>query len=142
MALDEIKESLAGKWKMDRSENFEEFLKAVGVNLVLRKLAPLAKPTMTISVEGETIISITDMGIRKEEDTFKLGEPFEKEREGEMLRICATWEDGKLKVTGQPLDPKSKMKAPTIYRERVDDEMLLTMCVGDVVCKRYFKRLE
>ncbi|OWF39777.1 cellular retinoic acid-binding protein 1-like [Mizuhopecten yessoensis] len=142
MALDQIKDSLVGKWKMDRSENFEEFLKEVGVNMVLRKLAPLAKPTMNISIEGETIKIITDIAVRREEDFFKLDEVFEKEREGEMFRGCATWEDGKLKITGTPLNSKSKMKAPTIYRERVGDEMLLTMCVSDVVCKRYFKRLE
>ncbi|XP_033748429.1 fatty acid-binding protein, liver-like [Pecten maximus] len=127
---------------MDRSEKFDEFLKEVGVNMVLRKLASLAKPTMTISVEGEIIKIITDIAVRREEDSFKLDEPFDKEREGEMFRGCATWEDGKLKMTGTPLDSRSKMKAPTIYREKVGEEMLMTMCVGDVVCKRYFKRLE
>ena len=30
MALDEIKEQLGGKWKLDRSENFDEFLKELG----------------------------------------------------------------------------------------------------------------
>lgn len=30
MALEEIKSQLCGKWKLDRSENFDEFLKELG----------------------------------------------------------------------------------------------------------------
>ena len=30
MALEEIKSQLGGKWKLDRSENFDEFLKELG----------------------------------------------------------------------------------------------------------------
>jgi hypothetical protein len=30
MALEEIKLQLGGKWKLDRSENFDEFLKELG----------------------------------------------------------------------------------------------------------------
>ncbi|XP_069135990.1 LOW QUALITY PROTEIN: sodium/calcium exchanger regulatory protein 1-like [Argopecten irradians] len=142
MALDKIKEDLVGKWKMDRSENFDEFLKAVGVNMLLRKMASLGKPTMTISVEGEIITVALDIAVRKEQDSFKLDEPFETQREGEKLKMSPTWEDGKLKLTATPIDPNSKLNPPTIYRERVGDEILMTMDVGDVRCKRYFKKLE
>jgi hypothetical protein len=33
MALEEIKSQLCGKWKLDRSENFDEFLKELGKSL-------------------------------------------------------------------------------------------------------------
>lgn len=32
MALEEIKEKFVGVWKLDRSENFQEFLQEVGKN--------------------------------------------------------------------------------------------------------------
>lgn len=34
---------------MESSDNFDEFLKAQGINIVKRKLAPLANPTLTFS---------------------------------------------------------------------------------------------
>ena len=43
-------------WKFDSCKNFDAFLKDLGVNVVLRKLAMAAKPTVTISrrqIEGE-----------------------------------------------------------------------------------------
>lgn len=35
MALDEIKSELGGKWKLDRSENFDDFLKELGEHFFL-----------------------------------------------------------------------------------------------------------
>lgn len=35
MALEEIKLQLGGKWKLDRSENFDEFLKELGKCFIL-----------------------------------------------------------------------------------------------------------
>lgn len=35
MALEEIQSQLGGKWKLDRSENFDEFLKELGKSLSL-----------------------------------------------------------------------------------------------------------
>ena len=43
-------------WKFESCNNFDAFLKDIGVNVVLRKLAMAAKPTVTISrrqIEGE-----------------------------------------------------------------------------------------
>ena len=43
-------------WKFDSCKNFDAFLKDLGVNVVLRKLAMAARPTVTISrrqIEGE-----------------------------------------------------------------------------------------
>ena len=43
-------------WKFDSMNNFDAYLKDLGINVVLRKLAMAAKPTVTISrrqIEGE-----------------------------------------------------------------------------------------
>ena len=43
-------------WKFESCNNFDAFLKDLGVNVVLRKLAMAAKPTVIISrrnIEGE-----------------------------------------------------------------------------------------
>ena len=41
-------ETFLGTWKFERSDNFEEYLKALGISAPLRKLAGLTSPTVTI----------------------------------------------------------------------------------------------
>ena len=38
-----------GSWRLVSSENFEAYLKELGINVVLRKLAFLVTPTVTFS---------------------------------------------------------------------------------------------
>ena len=41
MALEEIKEKFVGVWKLDRSENFQEFLQEVGKSKISRFIEKL-----------------------------------------------------------------------------------------------------
>lgn len=45
-------EQYVGKWNLVESDNFENYLKQVGVGLVTRKAAAATKPTLEISVNG------------------------------------------------------------------------------------------
>merc|ERR1711874_361148 len=42
-----------GKYKLATSENFEEFMKVLGVGLITRKLGNKTSPTVTITKEGD-----------------------------------------------------------------------------------------
>merc|ERR1712004_297924 len=42
-----------GKYKLATSENFEEFMKVLGVGLLTRKLGNKTSPTVTITKEGD-----------------------------------------------------------------------------------------
>ena len=53
-------ETFFGTWKFESSDNFEEYLKALGISAPLRKLAGLTSPTVTIK--------------RGDEGGFQLGE--------------------------------------------------------------------
>lgn len=142
MALEEIKEKFVGVWKLDRSENFQEFLQEVGVGLPLRKMASLAKPEMTISIENDNKIKIVmKTGFFTQEDCFYLNEEFLKEMQGTLMKAIASYEDGMIKMTNTPVDPNSKVKQQVIHRERVGDEIILTLHTGNVVCKRYMKKI-
>lgn len=46
-------DALIGTWKLETSENFEELLKELGVNMVLRKAATATKPNAEISKNGD-----------------------------------------------------------------------------------------
>ncbi|KAJ8312420.1 hypothetical protein KUTeg_009793, partial [Tegillarca granosa] len=87
MAMEEIKAKFVGKWKVDRSENFDDFLKEVGVNFALRKIASLAKPVMDITIEeGDKVKIAMHIGIKDQIDMFKFGEEYEKEMDGNKLK--------------------------------------------------------
>lgn len=44
-----------GSWKLEKSEGMDEFLKAMDVGLVKRKLINSSSPTFTIELDGEKV---------------------------------------------------------------------------------------
>ncbi|XP_055022510.1 cellular retinoic acid-binding protein 2-like, partial [Boleophthalmus pectinirostris] len=68
----------SGKWKMKSSENFEELLKALGVNVFLRKIAVTAasSPAVEISQQDETLSIKTSTSVRTTNVSFTVGETF------------------------------------------------------------------
>lgn len=45
-------DQFVGKWNLVESDNFEAYLKQVGVGLVTRKAAAATKPQLNITVNG------------------------------------------------------------------------------------------
>uniref|UniRef100_A0AAY4BMU9 Cytosolic fatty-acid binding proteins domain-containing protein n=1 Tax=Denticeps clupeoides TaxID=299321 RepID=A0AAY4BMU9_9TELE len=78
-----------GVWKMILNENFEEYLKALDVNVAVRKIATLLKPDKDIAHNGNHFIIKTISAFRK----------FEEDLAGVDDRKCMTtisWDDDKL----------------------------------------------
>uniref|UniRef100_A0A673UEZ4 Cellular retinoic acid binding protein 2 n=1 Tax=Suricata suricatta TaxID=37032 RepID=A0A673UEZ4_SURSU len=73
--------NFSGNWKIIRSENFEDLLKVLGVNVMLRKIAVAAasKPAVEIKQEGDTFYIKTSTTVRTTEINFKIGEEFEEQ---------------------------------------------------------------
>ncbi|NXW78048.1 RABP2 protein, partial [Hirundo rustica] len=73
--------NFSGNWKMKSSENFEELLKALGVNMMLRKIAvaAAAKPAVEIRQDGESFYIRTSTPVRTTEIRFRVGEEFEEQ---------------------------------------------------------------
>ncbi|KAL3858256.1 hypothetical protein ACJMK2_012853 [Sinanodonta woodiana] len=138
MALAEIKAQLGGNWKLDRSENFEEALKEMGMNLLIRKLAGAVSSSLEIDVVDNLVRIVAKASLFSRTITFKLNEEYEEEFEGINMKCVSTWEDGKLKTTSEPKEA-GKVKPQKFVRERVNDELVQTMWVGDVKCVRIFK---
>ncbi|KAG8001220.1 Cellular retinoic acid-binding protein 1, partial [Nibea albiflora] len=70
-----------GTWKMKSSHNFEELLKALGVNPMLRRVAVAAasKPHVEIKQNGEHFYIKTSTTVRTTEINFLVGEEFNEE---------------------------------------------------------------
>ena len=105
-------EEFIGTWKFVSSDNFEEYLKALGIPLPLRKLANLTTPTVIIKrVDGESTYCwdfllhfifnpdvrfsvTTDAVVRAVTVTFKLGESVEENTVGKtyfMMKLSKTF---------------------------------------------------
>uniref|UniRef100_A0A3P8UST6 Cellular retinoic acid-binding protein 1 n=1 Tax=Cynoglossus semilaevis TaxID=244447 RepID=A0A3P8UST6_CYNSE len=85
----------AGNWEMKSSENFEELLKALNVNMMLRMIAVKAasKPQVEISQDGETLSIKTSTTVRTTHITFTVGQEFnETTVDGRPCTSFPRWE--------------------------------------------------
>lgn len=140
MSSDEIKAKFGGKWKVYKNENFDEFLKDIGLNFVMRKAAANGSPTHVITVDGDNIKIDIDAGIKKMEECLKLNtEVARKGERGNEVKTMTTYADGILTMVNTPVDTKEKPM--TLTREIVGEDLVLTMSRGDVVAKRIFKKV-
>merc|ERR1712012_748543 len=71
-------ENIAGKYKFDKQENFDEFLKAQGIGMIKRKAVASFKPETTITVNGHkfTFENTTPLKTTRKTE-FTLDEAFE-----------------------------------------------------------------
>ncbi|KAJ6664189.1 hypothetical protein lerEdw1_008406 [Lerista edwardsae] len=119
--------NFAGTWKMKSSENFDELLKVLGVNAMLRKVAVAAasKPHVEIRQDGDQFYIKTSTTVRTTEINFKVGESFEEETvDGRKCRSLPTWETENKIYCKQTL---LEGEGPKTYwtRELVGDELIL-----------------
>ncbi|XP_023283876.1 uncharacterized protein LOC111671097 [Seriola lalandi dorsalis] len=90
---------LNGYWKMISNDNFEEYLKALDVNVAIRKIATLLKPDKDIFHDGDHIIIKTLSTFKNYNMDFYVGKEFEEDLSGVDDRKCMTtitWEGDKL----------------------------------------------
>ncbi|MEQ2161577.1 Cellular retinoic acid-binding protein 1 [Xenoophorus captivus] len=82
--------NFAGNWKMKSSDNFEELLKALGVNAMLRKVAVAAASTPQVEIrqDGEQFYIKTSTSVRTTEINFRIGEEFNEETvDGRKVKV-------------------------------------------------------
>ncbi|XP_064460511.1 fatty acid-binding protein-like [Ornithodoros turicata] len=125
--------SLVGKWKLHESENFDEFLKALGVGMTWRKLASTSKPVVEIKNEGDQWSLKTSTFLKTSEIKFKLGEEFEENRiDGVTVKTVINLDGDKL-VQKQFGD-----KEVSIVREVDNGELKVTCTLDNIVSTRKY----
>ncbi|KTF95450.1 hypothetical protein cypCar_00018434 [Cyprinus carpio] len=133
----------SGSWKMKSSENFEELLKALGVNVFLRKIAVAAasKPAVEITQQGESLSIQTSTSVRTTHVSFTVGESFsEATVDGRPCTSFPKWETDR-KISCEQTLQKGEGPETSWTRELTNDgQMILTMRAGDVVCTRVYER--
>nr|XP_033789692.1 myelin P2 protein-like isoform X1 [Geotrypetes seraphini]XP_033789693.1 myelin P2 protein-like isoform X1 [Geotrypetes seraphini] len=111
-----------GSWKLVDSENFDEFMKSLGVSSSVRIVGNVLKPTLILTKRGDYYTMRTETTFKTTEILFKLGIEFDEttadERKAKTLII---FEDNAL-IQTQKWDDKEII----IKRELVDEQMVVT----------------
>ncbi|XP_056335831.1 fatty acid-binding protein, heart [Danio aesculapii] len=127
-----------GTWNLKESKNFDEYMKGIGVGFATRQVANMTKPTTIISKEGDVFTLKTVSTFKSTEINFKLGEEFdETTADDRKVKSIITLDGGKL-LHVQKWDGKET----TLLREVSDNNLTLTLTLGDVVSTRHYVKAE
>ncbi|XP_061786886.1 fatty acid-binding protein, heart [Nerophis lumbriciformis] len=131
-------QTFVGTWNLKSSENFDEYMKQLGVGFATRTVGNMTKPTTIISVEGDKVTVKTQSTIKNTELSFKLGEDFEETTaDDRKVKSIVTIDGGKM-VHIQRWDGKET----SLVREVNGNALTLTLTMGDVVCTRSYEKAE
>lgn len=133
---------MEGKYERVSAENYDEALKALDVNFLLRKAATASTPIMEVSKEGDVYTIKTSTTLKSMELKFELGKEFEETTpDGRPVTAIVTQEGDKL-ICVQTAKKEGHKSTKTI-REFKEDECVMTMEVigTGVTCTQTFKRI-
>lgn len=122
------------KFKLNSSVKFDEYMKALGVGLVVRKMGNAVSPVIELTQNGDEYTLTSQSTFKNTTITFKLGEEFQEETpDGRSVKTTITQDGNKL------VQVQKGEKETTIIREFSDDEVKMTLTVDDIVCTRIYK---
>ncbi|XP_030760275.1 fatty acid-binding protein, adipocyte isoform X2 [Sitophilus oryzae] len=127
---------LGKKYKLESSENFDEFMKELGVGLVTRKVGNAVSPVVELNKDGEDYVLTSNSTFKNVVLKFKPGVEFDQETpDGRKVKATITVDGNTLKEVQKGADGK----LTTIDRTFSDDEIKMIMTVGDITATRIYK---
>ncbi|XP_060798022.1 fatty acid binding protein 4a [Neoarius graeffei] len=128
-------DKFVGTWKMVSSENFDDYMKALGVSFPTRQVGNRTKPNFIFNVNDQGVICMKSQSTFKTtEAKFKLNEAFEETTaDDRKTKTVVSLENGKL-VQKQTWNGKET----TLEREVTDGKLIATCKMGDVVAVRTY----
>ncbi|XP_034278225.1 myelin P2 protein-like [Pantherophis guttatus] len=130
-------EQFLGTWKLILSENFDEYMKELGINFAQRQLGSLAKPKVIITMGKDVITIRTETIFTVNEISFQLDQEFEERTIDNRLAKSIVTKDNDTLIHIQ----KWNGNHTTIKRKIVDGNMVLEYIFNDVISTRVYKRV-
>ena len=134
--------SATGKYERVSEEKYDDFLKALGLNFMLRKAATVSTPVMEVSELGGVWSIKTSTSLKAMELKFKVGEAFDETTpDGREVSAIVTIDGNKF--ISEQTAKKSGQKSTKTIREFTGTECIVTMTIvgSDIVCVQKFKKL-
>jgi len=136
-------DTFKGKYERTSAENYEEFLKALDVNFLLRKAATVSTPVMDVSEDGGVWTIKTSTTLKSMELKFEVGKEFdETTADGRDVSALVTVDGNKFVCVQKA--KKDGHKSTKSIREFTGEECIYTMTIDgndDLVCVQKFKRV-
>ncbi|XP_060878986.1 fatty acid-binding protein, muscle-like [Metopolophium dirhodum] len=128
------------KYKLDTSENFDEYMKALGVGLVKRTLGNSATPVVELTKTSDGKLALSSNSTMKNSlIVFSLNEEFVEETlDGRKVNSIIR-QDGNKLVHVQKSDKHSET---TIVREFNPDELKMVLTIDKITCTRIYKPVD
>ncbi|KAM7105960.1 fatty acid-binding protein, adipocyte-like [Molossus nigricans] len=129
-------DAFLGTWKLVSSENFDDYMKEVGVGFATRKVAGMAKPNMIIAVSGDVMNIKSESTFQNTKISFKLGQEFDKvTADDKKVKSTVTLHGGVL-MQVQTWDGKFT----TIKRKHVDNDLVVECTMKGITSTRVYER--
>ncbi|KAG7465674.1 hypothetical protein MATL_G00156080 [Megalops atlanticus] len=129
-------DAFCGTWKLVDSQNFDDYMKALGVSFATRQVGNVTKPTIVISQDGDKVTVKTLSTFKNTEICFKLGEEFdETTADDRNCKSTISLEGDKL-VHVQKWDGKETK----FVREIKDGKMIMHLSFEDVQAVRTYEK--
>ncbi|XP_019875794.1 probable fatty acid-binding protein isoform X2 [Aethina tumida] len=133
MVLDSI---FGKKYKLETSEKFDEYMKALGVGLVTRKMGNAVSPVVDLAKEGDEYVLSSVSTFKNVIIKFKPGVEFDQETpDGRKVKATITVDGNTLHEVQKGADGKTT----TIDRTWTDDEIKMVMTVDNITATRVYK---
>ncbi|KAM9325508.1 retinol-binding protein 5 [Gastrophryne carolinensis] len=132
-------EELNGRFELVSQENLEEYLKALNINVALRKIVLLLKPEKEFVVEGKHMIVKMLSTFRNYIMDFTLGEEFDEDLgpvDGRKCKTTVTWEGNKLVCV-----QKGEVPNRGWIQWLEGDVLHVELTARDAVCTQTFRRV-
>ncbi|VIO98392.1 Uncharacterized protein BM_BM6503 [Brugia malayi] len=137
-----VAEKFAGTWTFADSENFDAYLKQIGVGLIMRGIAKNLKPTLTFSMNGNKWKIVSESRFKKHVWEFELDEEFDETTpDGRQVKSKFFLEGDVLVQLENAIKASDKS---TRFERYIDEQgQLVIVCDSEgVVAKRIYKRAE
>jgi fatty acid-binding protein 4 len=109
-------ETILGNWKLTNSENFDEYMKEIGVNFAMRKIGGATKPNVRFELNGDEWTFTTTSTLKTHTIKYRLNTEFDEETlDGRKCRTVFTFENNQLVQTQK--DASTGAVISTLTRE-------------------------
>ncbi|KAI1895717.1 hypothetical protein AGOR_G00109120 [Albula goreensis] len=129
-------DAFCATWKLVDSQNFDEYMKALGVGFATRQVGNVTKPTIVISQDGDKVTVKTLSTFKNTEICFKLGEEFDETTADDRNCKSTVCMEGDKLVHVQKWDGKETK----FVREVKDGKLTMTLTFEDIQSVRTYEK--